>query len=446
MCCPVWCKFLPIDDPNAVHSAMQPPSFLGKYRLLRRLGQGATSDVYLGYDPFDKHEVAVKIFKPEFLDDPRCGQQNRRQLRSEAALAGKLNHPHIVQTCEAVIGDEASYVVMEYVPGGTLEPFIHSDNLLPLDRVVEYLYQGCRALNYAQYHGVIHRDIKPANLLLAGAGSIKISDLGTAVRMDIEQTQSNAGSPNYMSPEQVRGESLTHQTDIYSLGVVMYRLLTGHSPYSPKNLAHLYQQILHDAPAPPTALRRDLPPQLERIVLRALQKKPEDRFDSWREFGNELAALGHFEKSDFEVAEREKFSILRKMKFFADFSDLELWEVLRVGEWQKQPEKTVLMRENDLSDAIYIIIDGSVSVTRGSRLLIALRGGDCCGEMAWIRGRQLPRSATVTANTEIAVMKLDPHQLAQLSESCQHHFDQAFLGVLAERLRLSDERLARLVG
>ena len=435
-----------METPTTVVAGAQPPPFLGQYRLLRRLGQGATSEVYLGYGPFEQREVAVKLFKQAFLDDPRHGRQNRKQLRNEAALAGKLNHPHIVRTFEAVINDENSYVVMEYVSGGTLEPFIHSDNLLPLDRVVEYLYQCCRALNYAQYHGVIHRDIKPANLLLAGMDGIKISDLGTAVRMDIEQTQSNAGSPNYMSPEQVRGESLTHQTDIYSLGVVMYRLLTGHSPYSPKNLAHLYQQIMHEVPPPPTTLRKDLPPQLERIVLRALQKDPADRFQSWRDFGNELAALGHFERSDLEVAESEKFNILRKMKFFADFSDLELWEILRIGEWQKQPDKTVLMRENELSDAIYIIIDGSVSVTRGSRLLIALRNGDCCGEMAYIRGRQLPRSATVTANTEITVMKIDPHQLAQLSETCQSHFNQAFLYVLAERLRLSDDRFSKLIG
>ncbi|NCN87952.1 MAG: protein kinase [Gallionella sp.] len=434
-----------METPTTVVAGAQPPPFLGQYRLLRRLGQGATSEVYLGYGPFEQREVAVKLFKQAFLDDPRHGRQNRKQLRNEAALAGKLNHPHIVRTFEAVINDENSYVVMEYVSGGTLEPFIHSDNLLPLDRVVEYLYQCCRALNYAQYHGVIHRDIKPANLLLAGMDGIKISDLGTAVRMDIEQTQSNAGSPNYMSPEQVRGESLTHLTDIYSLGVVMYRLLTGHSPYSPKNLAHLYQQILHDVPLSPSALRRDLPPPLERIVLRALQKNPADRFASWLELGNELAALGHFEKSDLEVAENEKFNILRKMKFFGDFGDIELWGILRIGEWQKQPEKTVLMRENEMSDAIYIIIEGSVSVTRGSRLLIALRNGDCCGEMAYIRGRQLPRSATVTANTEITVVKIDPHQLAQLSETCQSHFNQAFLYVLAERLRLADDRFSKLI-
>jgi len=423
----------------------QPPAFLGNYRILRKIGHGATSEVFLGFDPFNKREVAIKVIKQSFLEDTRNGRQNRKHLQNEAALAGTLNHPHIVDMYEAVIADDISYIAMEFVPGGTLEQHIHSDNLLPLDAVVARMYECCRALNYAQYNGVIHRDIKPANLLLTADGQVKISDLGAAVRMDIEQTQSNVGSPNYMSPEQVRGESLSHLTDIYSLGVVMYRLLTGHSPYSPKNLAHLYQQIMNEMPPMPTSLRKDLPPQLERIVMRALQKDPADRYASWREFGDDLAALGHFEKSDLEVAENEKYKILRKMKFFSDFSDLELWEVLRIAEWHKQPEKTVLMRENEMSDAIYFIIDGSVSVTRGTRLLIALRGGDCCGEMAYIRGKQLPRSATVTANTEVSLMKLDPQQIAQLSDSCQGHFNQAFLYVLAERLRLADERISRLV-
>ena len=416
---------------------------LGKYRLLRKLGQGATSVVYLGYDPFDEREVALKIIKQEFLDDPRNGRQNRRQLQNEAALVGKLAHPHIVTTYDAVISNEVSYIVMEYVPGGTLEKHIHPDNLLPLDRVVEYMFKCCRALNYAQFNGIIHRDIKPANLLLANPDEIKISDLGAAIRLDIEQTQSNVGSPNYMSPEQVRGEPVTHQTDIYSLGVVMYRLLTGHSPYNPKNLAHLYQQIMHGSPVPPTQLRNDLPPQLERIVMIAMQKDRADRFATWRDFGNELAELGHFEKGDLEINETEKFTALRKQQLFQDFSDIELWEILRVGEWQKQPEKTVLMREDEMGEAFYVLLEGSVSVTRNNRLLNVLSSGDCIGEMAFINGRQMPRSATINANTEITVMKMLPSQLARLSSNCQLHFNQAFLHVLADRLRVADDRFAK---
>jgi serine/threonine protein kinase len=419
-------------------------SHIGRYRLIRKLGNGGTSIVYLGHDPVADREVVVKVFKQEFLDDPKNGKQNRRQLEIEAALAGKLVHPNIVTTYEAVISDSASYIVMEYVAGGTLEKHIRSDNLLPLDRVVGYMFKCCRALNYAQFNGVIHRDIKPANLLLANPDEIKIADLGAAVRIDLEDTQNSVGSPNYMSPEQVRGDEITHLTDIYSLGVVMYRLLTGHSPYTPKNLAHLYQQILHEKPTPPTQLRNDLPPQLERIVMIALQKKPADRFATWRDFGNELAALGHFEKSDLEINENEKFTALRKLKMFQDFSDIELWELLRVGEWQKQPAKTVLLREGEMGDAFYILTEGGVSVMRNNRLLNTLSSGSIFGEMSYTSRKQMPRSASIIATTEIAVMKILPTQLVQLSDRCQLHFNQAFLSTLADRLRVSDDRVAKM--
>ncbi len=421
-------------------------SHLGKYHLIRKLGHGATSVVYLAHDPAADREVAIKLIKQEFLDDPRTGKLNRKQLQNEAALVGKLVHPNIVTTYEAVISDEASYIVMEYVPGGTLEQHIRPDTLLPLDRVVDYLFKCCRALNYAHFNGVIHRDIKPPNLLLGHNGDIKVSDLGAAIRIDIEQTRNSVGSPNYMSPEQVRGDDVTHQTDIYSLGVVMYRLLTGHSPYSPRNLAHLYQQILYEPPIPPRQLRNDLPPQLERIVMLAMKKDPKERFATWRDFGNELAALGHFEKGDLEINENEKFTALRKLRLFQDFTDLELWELLRVGEWQKQPAKTVVLREEELGEAFYILTEGGVSVTRCNRLLNTLSSGDCFGEMAYINRRQMPRSATVTANTEITVMKILPAQLDQLSDRCQLHFNQAFLHTLADRLRIADDRVAKMPG
>ena len=401
--------------------------------------------VYLGHDPVMDREVVIKLFKQSFINDPKNGKQNRRQLEIEAGLAGKLVHPNIVTTYEAVVSDDKSYIVMEYVPGGTLEKHIHSDNLLPLDRVVEYMFKCCRALNYAQFNGVIHRDIKPANLLLANPNEIKIADLGAAIRIDLEETQNSVGSPNYMSPEQVRGDEITHLTDIYSLGVVMYRLLTGHSPYTPKNLAHLYQQILHEKPIRPTKLRSDLPPQLERIVMIALQKNPADRFATWRDFGNELAALGHFEKSDLEINENEKFTALRKLEMFQDFSDLELWELLRVGEWQKQPAKTMLLREDELGDSFYILTEGGVTVSRNNRLLNTLSSGDIFGEMSYTSRKQMPRSASITATTEVTVMKIMPDQLDQLSDRCQLHFIQVFLSTLADRLRVSDERVAKMM-
>jgi serine/threonine protein kinase len=424
---------------------MKFPETLGKYTLTKKLGQGATSTVYLGFDPFAKREVAIKVLKQEILNDPKMGKLYQRQLDNEASLAGKLSHPHIVAIYDAMIGDDASHIVMEYVSGGTLEKYAEPNNLLPIDRVVEYMFKCCRALNYAQFNGVIHRDIKPANMLLTDDGDIKISDMGAALLLDIEQTQvSNIGSPGYMSPEQLRSEVLTHQTDIYSLGVVMYRLLTGHAPYQAQNLASLCQQILHTTPPTLRSLRPDIPPQLERVVLGAMHKDKKERYQNWKDFGSDLAALGRFEQSDLEVNQTKRFTTLREMSLFKDFTDIELWEILRVGEWQKQPLQTVLMREDEMGDVFYIIIEGSVSVTKNGRLLNVIRSDDCFGEMAYISGRIVARSATVTAGTEVTVLKISPAQLAKLSDHCQLHFNQAFLRVMADRLRMADDRFAKL--
>ncbi|HLP97946.1 MAG TPA: protein kinase [Sideroxyarcus sp.] len=424
---------------------MNIPQTLGKYTLTRKLGQGATSTVYLGHDTFAKRDVAIKILKQEILNDPKMGKLYQRQLDNEASLAGKLSHPHIVTIYDALIGDDASYVVMEYVSGGTLEKHAEPGNLLPVDRVVDYMFKCCRALNYAQFNGVIHRDIKPANMLLTEDGDIKISDMGAALLLDIEQTQvNNIGSPGYMSPEQIRGEVLTHQTDIYSLGVVMYRLLTGHAPYHAQNLASLCQHILHTAPPSPRSLRNDIPAQLEEVVLRAMHKDKKQRYQNWKDFGSDLAALGRFDHGALEINQTEKFTTLRGMSLFKDFTDTELWEILRIGEWQKQPPQTVLMREDELGDAFYIIIEGSVSVTKNGRLLNVIRSDDCFGEMAYISGRVVPRSASVTAGTEVTVLKIAPQLLAQLSDHCQLHFNKAFLRVMADRLRMADDRFAKL--
>ncbi len=424
---------------------MKQPKTLGKYTLTRKLGHGATSTVYLGYDPFAKRDVAIKVIKQEILNDPKMGKLYQRQLENEASLAGKLSHPHIAKIYDAVISDDISYIVIEYVGGGTLEKYSEPDNLLPIDRVVEYMYKCCRALNYAQFHGFIHRDIKPANMLLTDDGDIKISDMGAAFLQNIEQTQvNNVGSPGYMSPEQVRGEVLTHQTDIYSLGVVMYRLLTGRSPYQAKDLATLYQQILHVAPPSLCSLRADIPPQLERVVLRAIQKDKKDRYQDWKDFGNDLAALGRFVQNDIDLTQAEKFTILREIPLLQDFTDSELREILSIGVWQKQPPQTVLIREDDTGDAIYILVEGSVSVTKNGRLLNVIRSGDCFGELVHVSGRLVPRSASVTASTEVTVLKISPQLLIQLSDPCQQHFNQAFLRVMADRLRMADDRFAKL--
>ena len=201
---------------------MANPERIGKYEILSKLGEGATSAVYLGFDSFANRQVAIKLIFPELLRDKEKGRLYRHLLVTEASLAGKLSHPHIVQIFDAIIDEEQSYIVMEYVAGGTLEPYCTPSTLLPIDRGVEIIFKATRALDYAQRLGITHRDIKPANILIAqegglagkSGGDIKISDFGAALMTGNDQTQTQVagvGSPAYMSPQQVREQSLNHQ-------------------------------------------------------------------------------------------------------------------------------------------------------------------------------------------------------------------------------------------
>jgi serine/threonine protein kinase len=267
---------------------------IGKYDVVREIGQGASSTVYLGHDPFSQRDVAIKVVFPQILKDPERGKLYTHLFLNEASLVGKLNHPHIVQIFDAVVADSLCYIVMEYVPGGTLEMFCGEKKLLPVERVVEIIFKCTRALDFAYRLGITHRDIKPANILIVGtdasSGDIKISDFGAAITGGVDHTQvSGIGSPAYMSPQQVKEQTLDHRTDIYSLGVVMYQMLTGQLPFQASNNYNMVYQIVHDEPSKPSALRPGLPPILDQIVARAMAKRLEDRYPNWEEFAQDLA-------------------------------------------------------------------------------------------------------------------------------------------------------------
>src|SRR2546429_2089654 len=264
---------------------------IGKSPVQREIGSGAKSKVYLARDPFAERDVAIKVF----LFDQHADAQQERMLHkafvAEASLAGKLNHPHIVDIFDAVVEPGRSYLVMEYVPGTTLEAHAAVSTLLPVAKVVEIIFKCIRALEYAWRHGVIHRDIKPGNILLSETGETKVSDFGASFQQKLQDTTqiSGVGSPAYMSPEQVRLEPLTHQTDIYSLGVTMYRLLTGRLPFSASTQPALTYAILNTEALRPAKLRPELSGLLDAIVMKAMEKNPAARYQSWLDFGKDLS-------------------------------------------------------------------------------------------------------------------------------------------------------------
>jgi serine/threonine protein kinase len=423
------------------------PQKIGKYEVISELGKGATSAVYRAYDPFQSRQVAIKVVFPEALGDQEYGRRYRKLFVTEASLAGKLSHPHIVAIYDAVAGEDTSYIVMEYVDGTTLEQYTQHESLLPVQRIVEIIYKCAKALEYASNQGVIHRDIKPANILLTGDTDIKISDFGAALTQAAETTQvSGIGSPAYMSPEQVKEQSLTYQTDIFSLGVVMYQLLTGRLPFQGANNYSMIYQIINIEPPTPIEVRPDIPPRIDAIVTRALQKDTARRYQTWDEFAHDLAtALGAEEKPKQGFAESEKFDTLRGLEFFRQFSDAELWEVLRLASWRRYPRDTVLIRENDIGSSFFILISGEVRVMKAERILNVLAAGECFGEMAYLGKHKFQRSASVIALSDVAAIEIRAETLGRASDLCRHHFHGAFLELLVDRLAKANVRLSQLL-
>ncbi len=428
----------------------------GKYEVIKKLGEGATSAVYLSYDPFAEREVAVKLIFPDILKDRERGKLFRHLLINEASLAGKLIHPHIVQIFDAVVGEDESYIVMEYVPGGTLEPFCGHDTLLPIERVVEIVFKCTRALEYANRLGITHRDIKPANILLAqsgddskvGGGDIKISDFGACMQTGAEQTQTQVlgvGSPAYMSPQQVREQTLNHQTDIYALGVVMYQLLTGRLPFQASSNYGMIYQICNIDPPPPSTFRQELPAALDAIVARAMRKELTERYATWAEFSHDLAQAfrdSQLTTREIEVPDSEKFETLRSLHFFDDFSDVEIWEIVRFARWETVGAGTRLMKDGDPGDHFCFVLDGEVHVTKQDHTLGVLGRGEVIGEMAVIDRRHPHRVADVVARTTARVVVIPGQSLRHASDACRMHFYQGFLLVLAQRLAHTNALLA----
>jgi serine/threonine protein kinase len=417
---------------------------VGKYELKKLLGQGASGKVYLALDTYARKDVALKIIDKQVLSDAEAGEQTRGQFLNESALAGKLAHPHIVSILEAVMGADSGYVAMEYVPGDNLGRFTKPDSLLPVDDVIQIGFKSCGALDYAFRQGIVHRDIKPANILLANGTNIKIADFGAALLKSVQSNQDMViGTPSYMSPEQISGALLTLHNDMYAMSVVLYELLTGRRPFTASSLSELFQKIAQEDPVPPSVLRPSLPAKLDPIILRALSKRPEDRYPTWADFALEIARVGKLSIHQREVPDSDKFNVLRKSEFFEKLNDGQVWELIHASRWARLPAANVIIREDEPGHSLYLLAQGQVKVTKRERLLNVLKAGDCFGEMAYVLGGSEPRQATVQSMTEVLIVEFDTAALGRMSESCQAQFARGLLRTLVERLSLANTRISQ---
>jgi len=345
-----------------------------------------------------------------------------------------------------VAADDLHYIVMEYVDGGTLEKFCSPGQLLPIDKIVEIVFKCTRALEFAHKMGITHRDIKPANILYAGETDVKVTDFGAALISSGDSTQISAiGSPAYMSPQQVKEHPLDHRTDIYSMGVVMYHLLSGRLPFQASNNFSLIYQITNVDPQPPSVYRPEIPPALDAIVRRAMAKDLEQRYVEWEEFSLDLAQVFRGEAvgaAHDQFADSDKFESLRKLPFFEKFTDAEIWEVARISAWRAAKAGEVLMKEGESGTYFCILAEGQIKVTKRGKLLNVLNAGECFGEMAYLQKDGQRRGADVSVMTDAKIISVPTDKLDQASDACRHHFDRAFMEILAERLTMANIRLS----
>ena len=413
---------------------------IGKYRVIRELGKGATATVYLCDDPDADRQVAVKVI--QFGKDCAAMSRRLRKLfQNEGMVSRRLNHPNIVQVYDAVVEADYAYLAMEFVDGFSLEDHCRIDRLLPMHRVVGIIFKCAMALDAAFRQGIIHRDIKPANILIAANDEPKIADFGLALNLnkDLDRDSTfimGVGSPAYMSPEQIKGYPLNQKTDLYSLGVLLFQLLTGRLPFRANNQATLVYKIINtDAPSV-TALNPNLPEGLNAVVKKALEKDLYSRYRNGAEMAKDLSSV-RFQilEEDETVNDQSHFECLRRLPFFTEFENVELWEVLRVAVWREVAANVALIREGEHNRLFGIIIEGNVEVSQGGKSICRLGPGEPVGEVAFLHPSSDLRHGSVVTLEPTRFLEINASALLLASEELLERMRNSLLVRLIERFR-----------
>ena len=258
--------------------------FDGRYRIVRKLGSGGMANVYLAEDEDLGRRVAIKILNDRYANDDLFIERFRREAKSAAALS----HPNIVSVYDRGEAEGTYYIAMEVIEGRSLKELIMTRGPLPIPQALAYSHEILEALRFAHRHGIIHRDIKPHNILIGER--LKVTDFGIARAGASQMTEAGSimGTAQYLSPEQARGAPVTASSDLYSVGIVLYEMLTGKVPFTGDSAIEIAMKHLNEAPKPPSKIRPEIPEELDQVVLRALSKNPEDRYQTAEEFSEDL--------------------------------------------------------------------------------------------------------------------------------------------------------------
>mgnify|MGYP001206217626 FL=1 len=427
------------------------PEKIGKYKLIREVGRGATATVYLAEHPQYPENVALKLirFDDKSKDTAKWNRRLLKLLRAEMDVSRRLDHPNIIKVFDTTVEKDYAYLVMEYFPGTTLEHYCSFQNLLPLHRTIGMVFKCAMALDYAYRQGIVHRDIKPANILVDEHDNVKITDFGLALNISKKSASDSTfimgvGSPAYMSPEQIKSYPLNQKTDLFSLGVVLFHMLTGRLPFRAKNPAQLIYKIINTEPPLVSQINSELPEQLDQVIRKALEKDLYSRYKNGADFAKDLSAVRYKILDDTSAPiDNTRYSILRKMPFFTEFEDVEIWEILRFSRWRKSDSNTLLMREGDSDQRFGIVIDGRVEVSVDGQRVSEVSYGEVFGELAYLDEQDHKHMYTVVTTTTTTYLELNPAALSLATDECQDAFRRRLVTVVARRLGSAYRELAK---
>ena len=417
------------------------PEKIGDCEVLEEIGRGATSVVYRVRHPAHNEPVALKYVR--FSVSQERGNNRRRLLKllkAEEYTAQRLQHPSIVRIYEVVVNQDDAWVVMEYFDGRSLEEFCAPDRLLPVARVVALVLKCCVALGYAHSQGVVHRDIKPANILIDEEDNVKISDFGLALHLNREAGEDSTfimgvGSPSYMSPEQLKGHPLNEQTDVYSLGVMLFYLLTGRLPFRATNAAELMFQVINAEAPSVTALNPSLPPQMEAIVRKALAKDQFSRYKHAADLAKDLSSL-HFNVAPIRqqvTVDDSRFAALRAMPLLEGLDDMPVWELVRIAAWRDVKEGDSIYAPARTDQRFSLLVRGAVAMQVAERQVERYGRGELFGELPMLLGARMPRETSWVALEASCHAQFNPSALALASEELREKIMSLIAANLAER-------------
>ncbi len=414
------------------------PAKVSKYQLLDRIGSGTCGIVYRAYDAILSRDVAIKLSEVQ-APDAKTGRMPgaQRAFVTETLSAGRLSHPNIVSVYDAGVDGPLNYIVMEYVEGVSLKQYGKGKQQLPPHRVIQIITEVCEAIDFSHQMGIVHRDIKPANIMVSTSGDVKLLDFGIAINTSAEDAGENGrpslGTPNYMSPEQITGKELGPRSDIYSLGTVLFEMLTGQQLFRASKVRELFRAVVHDVAPPLRTIREDLPPELERILARALAKHPQHRFASGAEMAQALRDVAEkIAPPDLLSPELSTWMpIVNQLKFFQGFSARKITRFVSLCTLARFEGGSTALGRDTLDNHLYVILEGIASLQDHSGLGAVLGPGDCFGEGGFVRGDKNP--VQIDAMTDVVALKVRSSDVHELSPAEQLGYYQMIANHLSQK-------------